>query len=293
MTFRPFLVTVAIVLCTLGTLASAPTSPSLTQDQIRDLIRRTADNDLQNEKMQRDYTYVERQEMRKLNGKGQVKSTEIETSEVLEIYGEQVQKLVAKNDKPLSDKDAKKEDEKIQKLIDKRRSESDSDRQKRLAKEEKQREEDREFVREVADAYNFTFAGIDKLDGRDNYVIDGEPKPGYKPVHKEASILPKVRFRVWIDKDDTQMKKLDVQVVDTISWGLVVARLQKGSRVVVENIRVNNEVWLQQHASVKVDARLALLKEFNVDVDVTDRDYKKFRTDTKIVPIADGSESKP
>ena len=293
MTFRPFLVTVAIVLCTLGTLASAPTSPSLTRDQIRDLIRRTADNDLQNEKMQRDYTYVERQEMRKLNGKGQVKSTEIETSEVLEIYGEQVQKLVAKNDKPLSEKDAKKEDEKIQKLIDKRRSESESDRQKRLAKEEKQREEDREFVREVADAYNFTFAGIDKLDGRDNYVIDGEPKPGYKPVHKEASILPKVRFRVWIDKDDTQMKKLDVQVVDTISWGLVVARLQKGSRVVVENTRVNNEVWLQQHASVKVDARLALLKEFNVDVDVTDRDYKKFRTDTKIVPIADGSESKP
>ena len=142
--------------------ATAPTT--LSQDQIRDLIRRTADNDIQNDKKQRDYTYVERQEMRKLNGKGQVKSTEIETSDVINIYGEQVQKLVAKNDKPLSDKDARKEDEKIQKLIDKRKNESDSDRKKRLAKEEKDREDERQFVREVADAYNFKFVGIETVE---------------------------------------------------------------------------------------------------------------------------------
>ena len=42
--------------------------------------------------------------MRRLDGKGQVKSTETKTSDVMEIYGEQVQKLVAKDDKPLSDK---------------------------------------------------------------------------------------------------------------------------------------------------------------------------------------------
>ncbi len=266
--------------------ASAPAT--LSQDQIRDLIRRTADNDIQNDKKQRDYTYVERQEMRKLDGKGQVKSTEIETSDVLNIYGEQVQKLVAKNDKPLSDKDARKEDEKIQKLIDKRKDESDSDREKRLKKEEKDRQQEREFVREVADAYNFKFIGVETLNGRENYVIDGDPKPGYQPVHKEASILPKTRFRVWIDKDDTQMKKIDVQIIDTISFGLFLARLHEGSRVIIENTRVNDEVWLQQHAAVKVDARLALLKDYNIEVDVTDRDYKKFRTETKIVPIAEG-----
>lgn len=284
--------TALLTLCIASTGAAMPgdaSAPStLSQDQIRDLIRRSADNDIQNDKKQRDYTYVERQEMRKLNGKGQVKSTETETSNVINIYGEQVQKLIAKNDKPLSDKDANKEDEKLQKLIDKRKNESDSERKKRLAKEEKEREDQRQFVREVADAYNFTLVGIERLDSRDNYVIDGEPKPGYKPIHKEANILPKMRFRVWIDKDDTQMKKIDVQIIDTISFGLFLARLHKGSRVIVENTRVNNEVWLQQHVAVKVDARLALLKDFNIEVDVSDRDYKKFRTDTKILPIAEG-----
>src|SRR5262249_22673402 len=157
----------------LGTPAPADSSsaPTLTQEQIRDLIRRSADNDMQNQKKQRDYTYVERQETRNINGKGGVKSTETQTFDVMDIFGEQVQKLVAKNEKPLSEKDARKEDEKIQKLIDKRKNESDSDRQKRLAKEEKEREEGREFVQEVADAFNFTFVGIERLDGRDNYVI--------------------------------------------------------------------------------------------------------------------------
>jgi hypothetical protein len=267
--------------------ASAPTT--LSRDQIRDLIRRSADNDIQNNKKQRDYTYVERQETRKLNGKGQVKSTETETYEVMDIYGEQVQKLISKDGNPLSDKDARKEDEKIQKLIDKRKNESDSDRRKRLAKEEKDREEGRQFVSEVADAYNFTFVDIEKLSGRDNYVIDADPRPGYKPVHKDAGILTKTRFRVWIDKDDVQMKKLDVQIIDTFSWGLFIARIHKGSRVIIENTRVNDEVWLQQHIGLKLDARVALVKELGMEMDISDRDYKKFRSDTKIVPIAEGT----
>ncbi len=272
--------------------SSSPATPTtLSQQQIRDLIRLSADKGLENDKKLRDYTYVERQEERRLDGKGQVKSTETKTYDVMEIYGEQVQKQIAKDDKPLSAKDAQKEDEKIQKLIDKRNSESESDRKKRLEKEEKEREDERQFVREVADAYDFKFVGIQKLEGRDNYVIDGDPKPGYQPVRKEAKILPKTRFRVWIDKDDSQMKKLDVQFIDTVSFGLFLARLHKGSRVVIEQTRVNDEVWLQQHIAVKVDARIALLKDFNVDVDVTDHDYKKFRTDTKIVPMGELREN--
>jgi len=269
--------------------SAAPTT--LSQQQIRDLIRLSADKDLENDKKLRDYTYVERQQERRLDGKGKVKSTETKTYDVMEIYGEQVQKQIAKDDKPLSAKDAQKEDEKIQKLIDKRKYEADGDRRKRLEKEEKEREDERQFVRDVADAYNFKFIGIEALDGRDNYVIDGDPKPGYQPIRKEAKILPKTRFRVWIDKDDSQMKKLDVQFIDTVSFGLFIARLHKGSRVVIEQTRVNDEVWLQQHIAVKVDARIALLKDLDVEVDVTDRDYKKFRTDTKIVPIGELREN--
>jgi hypothetical protein len=81
--------------------------------------------------------------------------------------------------------------------------------------------------------------------------------------------------------------KLDVEIIDTFSWGLFVARLHKGSRVILEQVRVNDEVWLQQHVAVKVDARIALLKDFDIEMDVSDRDYKKFRTDSRIVGVGE------
>jgi hypothetical protein len=265
-------------------------APALSGDQIRELIRQIADHDMENDKRQRDYTYIQREEQHKLDDKGQVKSTEVKTSEVMELYGEQVERLIAKDDKPLSDKDSRKEEEKIQKVIDKRKNESDEDRKKRAEKQEKDREQDRQFVREVADAYNFHLAGIESLAGRDTYVVDGEPRPGYQPHLKEARILPKFRFRAWIDKDELQWKKLDIQCIDTVSWGLFLARIHKGSRIVIEQTRINDEVWLPQHIDVKVDAKIALLKNFDVEDDITYRDYKKFRTDTKIVPIGEVQE---
>ena len=267
-----------------------PPAASLSEDQIRDLIRQTAEKDMENDKRQRDYTYIQREEQHKLDGQGQVKSTEVKTSEIMELYGEQVERLIAKDDKPLSEKDAKKEEEKIQKLIDKRKNESPEDRKKREEKEEKDREQSRQFVREVADAYNFHFGGIESLAGRDTYVIDGEPRPGYEPHLKDARLLPKFRFRAWIDKDESQWKKLDIQCIDTVSFGLFLARIHKGSRITLEETRINDEVWLPQHVAVKIDVRLALLKNFNVEDDITYRDYKKFRTNTKIVPIGEVQE---
>jgi len=278
-----------VLVLTLGgcALAQDNPSPSLSQDQIRDLIRQTAANDMENDKRQRDYTYIQREEENHLDGKGQVKSTETKTSELLEIYGEQVERLIAKDDKPLPEKDARKEEEKIQKVIDKRKNESEEERDKREKKEEKDREQDRQFVREVADAYNFTFVGIESLSGRDAYVIDGEPRPGYEPHLKEAKILPKFRFRAWIDKDESQWKKLDIQCIDTVSFGLFLARVHKGSRIIIEQTRINDEVWLPQHIAVKIDVRLALLKNFDVEDDITYHDYKKFRSDTKIIPVGE------
>ena len=271
-------------------LGQDKSSASLSQDQIRDLIRQTAEKDMENDKKQKDYTYIQREEEHKLDGKGQVKSTEIKTSEIMELYGDQVERLIAKDDKPLPDKDAKKEEEKIQKLIEKRKNESEEDRRKRAEKEEKDREQSRQFVREVADAYNFTFVGIESFDGRDAYIIDGEPRPGYATHLKEAKILPKFRFRAWIDKDESQWKKLDIQCIDTVSFGLFLARLHKGSRILIEQTRINDEVWLPQHIAVKVDVRVALLKDFNLEDDITYRDYKKFRTTTKIVSVGEASQ---
>ena len=87
---------------------------------------------------------------------------------------------------------------------------------------------------------------------------------------------------MWIDKADLQLAKMDVECLDTISFGVFLARFHKGSRLMLEQARVNDEVWLPQHFTAKIDVRLALVKGFNVDLDQTFRDYKKFRASSKI-----------
>lgn len=262
-------------------------SGAVPMDQIRELLRRAEEKDIENDKQLRDYTYVAREERHHLDKQGGVKKVESRTSEILEIYGEPVERLTAKDDKPLTADETKKEDANIQKIIDKRKNESEDDRRKRLQKEEKVREDDRKFVLEVADAFNFRLVGSEVLDGHDTWVLEGDPRPGFQPKNREAQILTKFKGRVWIDKREEQWVKLDITAIDTISVGLVLARFHKGTHVVVELTRVNDEVWLPKHVQVHVDARIALFKSYDEDVEQTYRDYKKFRTDTRMTVVGE------
>jgi hypothetical protein len=259
----------------------------LSQEQMQDLRQVVMEHYRANYAKRRDYTYIVRKVENKLDGGGEVKSTESRTYEVMELYGEQVERLIAKDDKPLSEKDADKEEEKIQKLTNQRKNESEEDRAKRRAGDEKQQEKNREFVREAADAYDFRLLGSEMLNGRDTWVIGGEPRPGFQAKSKEAQILPKYHGRLWIDKNELQLVKLDVEAIDTVSFGWILARIHKGTRLVIEQTRVNDEVWLPQNVSFRFDARIALFKSYNEEDEDTFRDYKKFRATAKIVSVGD------
>ncbi len=275
---------------------SKPTSsPDLTPDkngalspeQMRALTRVVAQNYRDNYKKQRDYTYIDREVTHKLDGHGQVKSTETKTYEIMELYREPVARLIEKDDKPLDQKDAAREEERIQKLADKRKNESEGEQEKRQAEKEKARQKGREFVSEVADAYNFRLVGSEVLNGRDTWVIDGEPRPEFHAQLREAQMLSKFHGRLWIDKSEMQLAKMDVEAIDTVSFGWVLARIHKGTRFVYEQTRINDEVWLPQHYEAKVDVRVALFKSDNEEDAGTFRDYKKFRTSSKIVGMGE------
>jgi hypothetical protein len=263
---------------------------NLSQEQMQQLIRIVTDNYRANYKKERDYTYMDREVENKLDARGGIKSSESKTYEIMELYGEPVERLIAKDDKPLAEKDAAKEEEKIQKLADKRKNESQEERAKRQAEEEKEREKNREFVSEVADAYDFRLVGSEILNGRDNWVISGEPRAGFQAHLKEAQMLAKFHGRLWIDKGEMQLAKMDVEALDTVSFGWVLARIHKGTRLIFELTRVNDEVWLPQHVSFKFDARVALFKGYNEQDEETYRDYKKFRATAKVIGIGEAKE---
>jgi hypothetical protein len=288
---RPMRLLQIVILAALTSSAIAQ-QPALSQDQIRALIRQSAEKDIENDRAQRNYTYIQREEERKLNGNGQVQSTETRTFEIMVLFEEPVRKLIAKDDKPLPPRDAAKEEDKIQKVIDERKKEDESKRKKRLEKQAKDADEARQFVNEIADAYDFRQNGMEVVNEHEAYVIDGEPRSGYEPKRKEAKFLPKFRFRAWIDKASSQWVKLDIQCIDTVSVGLFLVRVHKGSNIQIEQTQVNDEVWLPKHVLLKLDARIALFKGINMQEDVTYRDYRKFHTETKITVGGEMQEQK-
>jgi hypothetical protein len=268
-------------------------SGNLSEEQMRELVRAVGQNFQTNYRKRRDYTYIWHDVDRKLDGKGQVKSTESKTYEVMRLYGEPVIRLIEKNDKPLTREESAKEEERIQKLADKRKNESDEQRRKREAQEEKTREKDRAFVSDVAEAYNFRFVGSETLNGRDAWVIAGEPRPDFHAQENEDGWLAKLHGKLWIDKSEMQLVKVDVSVVDTVAFGWVLARVHAGSHLVYEQTRVNDEVWLPLHYEGNIGVRVFVFKNDNEEAEGTYRDYKKFRTSTKIIGMGEVKEQKP
>jgi hypothetical protein len=66
--------------------------------------------------------------------------------------------------------------------------------------------------------------------------------------------------------------------------GLFLARIGKGTRLSFENFRVNDEVWATKRISLKASARVALMKRLDAEQEMTFSDYRKFQTDSRILP---------
>src|SRR4030095_8474713 len=99
---------------TASTISSSATT--LSREEIQNLIRIAAQKDIENDKRQHNYTYTQHKVEKKLDGAGNVKSTETTTYEVMVLYDEQVKRLIARNDQPLPEKEAQHEEERIQKI---------------------------------------------------------------------------------------------------------------------------------------------------------------------------------
>src|SRR5215470_7524568 len=168
----------------------------------KEIVRRSVAIDHRMMERARNYTCQQREVEKQLDSHGNVKSTKVETWDVTILYGEPYSRLIQKDDKPLSEKDEKKEQEKLDKFIEKRKNESDGDHQKREEKQKKEREEGRAFLRDVENAYDFRIAGEEPVDGRPAWILEAMPRKDFHPTQPHADILPKLKGRIWIDKKE-------------------------------------------------------------------------------------------
>jgi len=250
----------------------------------REIILRSAMEDQRDLVAARNYTYVATREQRDLDSNGKVTSTESETFDVTILYGQPYRRLIARNGKPLSARDVEKEQKKLDKELQQRARESAKDKAKRAKEEADDLAEQKEFIREVADAFNFEPLGEESIDGQLTWVMKADPKPGYKPRNRRSSILPKVRGKIWVTKKEYRWVKLEAEVIDTLSFGLFLFRLSPGSLLTFEQTRVQDELWLPRKARIRARGRVGLIKKIQGEIVTTWDDYRRFQADSRLVP---------
>ena len=262
----------------------AAASALLAQDA-RDIVRKSVELDQADWARMKDYTWIARQTDRSLDPRGHVKSEKTDEWETVVLYGEPHRRMLERDGKPLSAEDQRKEQQKLDKAVAKLEHESPEQRQRRVAEYEKEREKDREFLREVPDLFDLRLLGDEKIDGHDVWVISATPKPGYQPKHSDAKPLLKVQAKMWIDKAEYQWVRLEAETTATICFGLFIARLNPGAKLVFEQTRVNDEVWLPKREIVSGAGRLGLVKKLAGEQEVTWNNYRKFQVDSKVVAV--------
>ncbi len=232
----------------------------------------------------RNYTFQRRSIEDKLDKDGDPKKTEIETYQISIIYGEPYEKLIARDDKPLSEKDQQKEEEKLNKFFEK---------QKNIPEEERQRNREKErqkFQHEIADELpvmlDYQIIGEDEFNGQPVWVLSATPKRDYHANSRAGNLLSKLSGRVWITKADYQWVKAEATLSEDFSVGWFLFKLRKGTHLEFEQTRVNDEVWLPKHVFVEGSGRLAVKSaHFRLVSDYSN--YQRFTSDVKITGVAE------
>jgi len=260
---------------------------ALSAEDAREIVRRAAALDSANAKLARNYTFLMRQDVRDLDGAGKVKTEKLETWDVTLLEGSPYRRLVARNDQPIPAEEQRREEESLRRSQEDRSHESTAERERRFDEWSKRQARQREPVQELPDAFDFTLTGEEVLDGRPVYAIVAMPKPGYKAKSTWAGFFPRVKLRLWIDRRDYQGVRIEMEVLDTISLGGLLLRVSKGSHLLIEQSRINDEVWLPKTVSLHATARILLIKGLNREVDVTFSGYKKFQADSRVVAVGE------
>jgi hypothetical protein len=255
----------------------------LSQDA-RNIVRRSVELDRNNWIRRADYTWVGRSRERHFDAHGQVTSDRQEAWEMLVLDGLPFARMLERDGKPLPAAEQRKQQQKLDKDTAKLAGESPEEKQRRAAEFEKSRRRDRAFLLEIPDAFDLRLEGSDTVDGQDVWVISGVPKPGYRAKSREGAALAKIRGKMWIEKAGYQWVRVEAETTETISFGLFLARLNPGAKLVMEQTRISDQIWFPKRLYMAGKGRVALVKRIAEDDEITWTDYKKFQVDSRIVP---------
>jgi hypothetical protein len=220
------------------------------------------------------YTFTERDVDRRLDDLGRLKSENIDVTRMTLVNGARFEQLMEHNGQLPSADEQKKSNKDLEKL----KRETPAEQAARLLKTQ----ENRSFLHDLLEAFDFHLLGDELIAGRPAYILQATPHPGYHAHGRYGKLLSRVEGKLWVDKQDFAWVKVDGEVTQSFSIGLLVARVQRGSHILMEQTCVGDAVWVPKRLEMRASATILFLKSLDVERILTYSDYR---------PASDGSYS--
>lgn len=266
----------AVALAAVSLAAQAP--GKLTAYQV---IQRAAARALQDDAALENYAYHEREIVSSPGQDGQpVNVRSDETEAVSEVDGIEYEEVIARKGKPLSPEEAAKQARKAAAFI--RKHSGPKARAKALAEQAKEHKERQELLEAIPDAFDVAFAPEQAPAACYCYAVKLMPRVGYHPRDKMQKLLQRVAATVWVSKGSFATTQVYIRILQTVSVGWVLARIEPNSFITITNQYVDGH-WFEKNVRGHIVARFLLVKQFNLLMDETCSNYRAFTVSTKVL----------
>jgi hypothetical protein len=259
-------------------------APAITvQPDPKEIVRRSIENYERDWRAARNtFTYTQK-DVTEADGKRTV-----EVSEVIPLDGTPYERLISKDGRPISPEEQRKEQKKYEHTLRQRQKETPAERRERIRKYERERD----FVKEIPQAYEFKLMGEEIVEGRPAWVITMTPRPGFVPSTPHAELLEHISGKLWIDEEDIQWAKAEARVSDTISIGWILARVDPGTTFTVAQTRVENGIWMPRRITINGAAHVLLVHTKTINEELLYSGYRKGNS-VSAEKLPDNSEPLP
>jgi hypothetical protein len=205
-----------------------------------------------------------------------MQSHDVSLSKIITLDGVPFEQLMEHNGRPPSPEERKKQDAQLEKL----KRETPAERAARFRKEKQETEA---LTHDVLEAFDYRLIGTEQLNGRATYVLQATPRSNYHAGSKYGKMLSKVEGKIWVDREDMVWVKVEGHVNQPFSMGLFLARVLNGTRIMLEQTRVSDGIWLPRQVQVRANAKILFVKSLSVDRILS---YSGFRPATATVAAA-------
>lgn len=136
----------------------------------------------------------------------------------------------------------------------------------------------RSAVEDTVATLDFAIAGRERLDGRNAIVVTFSPRPGARPETREGKLARQFRGRIWVDEAQAEVVKVHATATEDLTYGLgVVARLNAGTEVTLDRVRVDDQTWLPTAIRLTGDGRAMLFRKLRLNHVVEWSNYRLTR----------------